>query len=597
MWGVLPNAAKIMNSPTTTISNTDPPRQGSKPNAPRKEEPPASSLEGAFEGRDTLLRSFFEHAGIGLAIVYTDGRFFKVNPALCAMLGYSATTLLTLSLQRIMAQEDWRRLMRLVQELQAGKRSHVRLTLECRHRSGRAVRGLINVSMLVDRPDTAGYLLFQIQDISSLIHTEAQLEGSRQRYRALSDATFEAVFISSNGICIDANRTASTLLNTPREELIGIFGTDVIAPEYKVRVRAKMLSGYEAPYHAMAVKKDGTRFHVMIQGKMTCIDGKDVRVTVLRDIDAQMKAEAALRESERHLRSLMESASNFVLFRLRYRPDDPDQPQRIFISPSIAEIVDPSQVVDFQSWLELIHRDDKELLLSAGQEMLVSHKLEEMVRIADRSGDGWRWLHIICTAVPDETDPSLFFNGIILDITSEVETTAELKARERELKERTENLSEVNTALEVLLQKREADRLEVEEKMLANAKSLILPYLEKLKASRMNERQRVYLDLVETNLNEIISPLSRRMSRHYLNFTPLEIQVANLVKEGKPTKDIALVMGLSARTIEAVRYTIRRKLGIKKKRVNLRSYLLSIDGADSIPGSSGRVFKPKADPG
>jgi len=137
------------------------------------------------------------------------------------------------------------------------------------------------------------------------------------------------------------------------------------------------------------------------------------------------------------------------------------------------------------------------------------------------------------------------------------------------------------------LRKREADRMDVEEKMLSNAKGLILPYLEKLKASRLDDRQRIYLNLVESNLNELISPLSQRMSRHYLNFTPLEIQVANLVKEGRTTKDIAQIMGLSIRTIEAVRYTIRRKLGLKKKRSNLRSYLLSIDGTDGIARRNG----------
>jgi PAS domain-containing protein len=77
------------------------------------------------------------------------------------------------------------------------------------------------------------------------------------------------------------------------------------------------------PYHAVAVKRDRTRFHVMIQGKMIRIGGREVRVTVVRDIDAQVTAEAALKESERHLRSLMESATNFVLFRLRYHPDNP----------------------------------------------------------------------------------------------------------------------------------------------------------------------------------------------------------------------------------------------------------------------------------
>jgi PAS domain S-box-containing protein len=379
------------------------------------------------------------------------------------------------------------------------------------------------------------------------------------------------------------------MFDRPREELIGIFGTDVIAPEYQSRVKENMLSGFEGPYHAVAIKKDGTRFHVMIQGKMIQIGGREVRVTVVRDIDAQKAAEAALRESERHLRSLIESATNFVLFRLGYLPDNPCQPQLIFVSPSIAEIVDRTQVVDFQSWLKVIHPDDKEVLLAAGREMLETHSLDETVRIRDRSGSGWRWLHIISVAVQDESDKSTFFNGIILDITKEMEATAALKARETELKERTESLSEVNTALEVLLQKREADRAEVEEKMLNNAKSLILPYLEKLKASRMDEHQRVFLSLVESNLNEIISPLSQLMSRHYLNFTPAEIQVANLVKQGKTTKDIALILGLSTRTIEAVRYTIRRKLGIKKKRSNLRSYLLSIDGSDTIPSGNGWV--------
>ncbi len=127
--------------------------------------------------------------------------------------------------------------------------------------------------------------------------------------------------------------------------------------------------------------------------------------------------------------------------------------------------------------------------------------------------------------------------------------------------------------------------------MLINAKSLILPYLEKLKASRMDERQRgLYLNLVESNLNEIISPLSRRMSRYYLNFTPSEIQVANLVKQGKTTKDVAQILGLSTRTIEAVRYTIRRKLGIKKSTRSASGHTCSpLMDPTPFPGGAGRI--------
>ena len=216
----------------------------------------------------------------------------------------------------------------------------------------------------------------------------------------------------------------------------------------------------------------------------------------------------------------------------------------------------------------MLRPDDRERLLTAGLKMLDTHRLDETVRIHDDTGKRWRWLHIISVAVSDETENSLFFQRYNSGHHQGDGSHCGAEAREKELKEKTESLSEVNTALEVLLQKREVDRMEMEEKMLTNAKSLILPYLEKLKASRMDEYQRVYLDLVESNLNEIISPLSRSMSRHFLNFTPSEIQVANLVKQGKTTKDVALILGLSARTIEAVRYTIRRKLGIKKKRSN-----------------------------
>ena len=217
---------------------------------------------------------------------------------------------------------------------------------------------------------------------------ERESEEYRQFYQALSDTTFEAVFIFREGICIDANQTASVMFDTPRETLIGIFGAELIAPEFQSQVKKNLFSSNEAPYQAVAMKPDGTRFHVMIQGKMVRIGGSRVRVMMIRDIDAQVKVEAALRENERHLRSLMESASNFVLFRLRNNPENPCQPQHIFVSPSIAEIFDLNNVFDFQSWLKMIHPDDTERLLDAARKMLETHRMDQMVRILGPCGQG-----------------------------------------------------------------------------------------------------------------------------------------------------------------------------------------------------------------
>ena len=103
------------------------------------------------------------------------------------------------------------------------------------------------------------------------------------------------------------------------------------------------------------------------------------------------------------------------------------------------------------------------------------------------------------------------------------------------------------------------------------------PYIEKLKKSRIGTQQRTLLNILDSNLNNIISPFISKLSSKYFNLTPMEIRVANLVKEGKTNKEIAELLCLSKNTILFHRYNIRRKLGLKNQKINLRSQLLSFD--------------------
>jgi len=153
---------------------------------------------------------------------------------------------------------------------------------------------------------------------------------------------------------------------------------------------------------------------------------------------------------------------------------------------------------------------------------------------------------------------------------------SELMLKEKELRLESLNLAEANTALKVLLKRREQDREELEEKVLTNVKELIFPYIEKLESSRLDGEQYTYVGIIKSNLENIISPFLSRVSSKYLNFTPMEIQVANLVKEGKSTKEMADILNVSDRAIEFHRNNIRKKLGLKNKKVNLRSYLMTL---------------------
>jgi len=134
-------------------------------------------------------------------------------------------------------------------------------------------------------------------------------------------------------------------------------------------------------------------------------------------------------------------------------------------------------------------------------------------------------------------------------------------------------LDETNTALNVLMQQRIEARTELEETVLLNAKELIVPFLERLNKSGLDGKQKAYVNIIESNLNEIVVPLVREFSKTNLKLTPMEIQVTNLVKQGKTTKEIAEFLNLATSTIDTHRNKIRKKLGIKNKKINLKIYL------------------------
>lgn len=162
------------------------------------------------------------------------------------------------------------------------------------------------------------------------------------------------------------------------------------------------------------------------------------------------------------------------------------------------------------------------------------------------------------------------------DITALKLTEEALRESREVLEERKQSLEESNIALKVLIQQREADKLELEQKFLSNMKSFVLPYVRKLRNAALRPKEKTLVEIVETHLNDIVSPLMQHFSNANILLTPQEMQVATLVKDGQTSKEIADILNVSEATVNFHRKNLRRKFGLTNRQTNLRSYLMSL---------------------
>ncbi len=157
------------------------------------------------------------------------------------------------------------------------------------------------------------------------------------------------------------------------------------------------------------------------------------------------------------------------------------------------------------------------------------------------------------------------------------EVASELKRSQDELEkrvqERTAELVEANIALKVVLKNREGDWKLFADQVLANTTQLIEPFLDRLQECRLTEHQQELVAVLRANINELTSPFANNFSNKLARLTPGEIQIANLVKLGKRTKEIAEIMHLSPGTIGIHRKNIRKKLNLTSKKTNLQTIL------------------------
>jgi len=414
-------------------------------------------------------------------------------------------------------------------------------------------------------------------DITQKKKTLETLRESEAQKKAILDASIDRIrLVDADMRIIWANKTTTRELHMAPEDIVGKFcyqvfvGRDTPCP--KCPSQKALTSGKieHAILHEHATKVfEGETYWDSYSVPLKNESGDiESLIQISRNITEEVLAEKALRKSEEKYRALFEDSR------------DP-----VYIATREGKLVEVNQsFLDHFSITkeEIPDLNVRQLYVNPVDRQSFQKQIEKKGSVKDFElklckKDGTEMDCLITSTVWRASGGSILgYQGIIRDITEIRKTERALQEREKELKVKTMNLEEINTALRVLLKRRDEDKKELEEKVLSNVKELVVPYLEKLEKTELNDSQKTYVGILESNLNDIISPFLRTLSSTYLNISPTEIQVANLVKQGKTTKEIAESLNSSTRAIEFHRNNLRNKLGLKNKKANLRSYLLSL---------------------
>ena len=256
---------------------------------------------------------------------------------------------------------------------------------------------------------------------------EKRVQELELRSSAMSDASFEAIFLSDKGVCLDQNKTAERMFGYTRDEAVGRHGTEWIVSEDRERVREKMLSGYEKSYKVTALRKDGTTFSCEIQARMIDFQGRSIRITALRDLTERKENERALRESERRFREMAENIREvFWVFDWREK-------RVLYVSPTYEEVWERSTkalLENYKEWAESIHPDDREDANESFLRIVESGESESREYRIVRPDGTVRWVSDRGFAVYGNDGKVHRIVGIAEDITSQKDAEQELRASE-----------------------------------------------------------------------------------------------------------------------------------------------------------------------
>jgi len=525
------------------------------------------------------LKILFEFAPDGYFLCDLKGRFIDGNKAAERLSGYKREELIGKSFLKVklLASIEIKKADRVLAKIARGHPAGPE-EFSLNRKDGSHVELEIRAFPVKIKGKTT--VLAIARDITERKKADKALRESDQKFRSLfehmaaASCFDEIVYEDGKPVdyrIIDVNPSYERIIGISKSAAAGalaskLYGTGE-APFLDVYSRVTE-TGQAASFEAYFPPSE-KHLHIMV----SC-PGRGQFCTVFSDITERKRAERLLQESEKRYRTLFESSRDAIILINRKGKILQGNPAAIKMFGYVDNEEFTSQNVKD---LSPDYQPDGTLSLV---------KAEQMNKIAQEKGSHFfEWKHkrkegkeffatVLLTKM--ELDNEIILQATVRDITENKLAEEALKKREKELEIRTNSLEKANTALGVLLRKREEDKKRLENGVLFNMRRKVEPYIEKLKNSMLDERQKVYVSILEKNLNDITSTFPQALSSKYLKLTPTELEVARLIKQGRSTKEIAMALEISSRTAEVHRENIRKKFNLKHRKDNLKTHLSSL---------------------
>jgi PAS domain S-box-containing protein len=550
---------------------------------------------------EQLLRNIADNSLAGIYVVQ-NGKFRFLNTNATSFAGYGPEELIGRSSYYIVHTEDRAMVKQNARAMLRGERkSPYEFRIISKNKRVRWILEMVTAITYKGEPAILGNSM----DITERKLKDDVLRESEQRLTDiiafLPDATLA---IDNEGKVIIWNRAIEEMTGIPAKNMLGKGNYEYALPFYRERrpllvdLLLKPDTQSEMKYSIVMKQQDlliAEAESPFLRGKCAFLWGKasplyDSRGNILgaietiRDITDRKLAEEGLRESERRLSDIIDFLPDATLVIDR-------KGKVIAWNRAIEEMtgVTAQDMLGKENHEYAVPFYGKPRPIMIDLVLKSNSKVERgYCSIIERQQD----LLIVETWVPALKGKRAFLWGkasplydskrnvvgaieSIRDITERKQDEEALKNREQELQAKKNQLEDLNAALRVLLKQREEDKNDLEEKILANVKKLIIPYLDKLRMESKGLKTMAYIGVLESNLKDIIAPFAHRISSKYVSLTNREVQIAGLIKEGRITKEIAEMLNISESAINIHRYNIRRKLGLTKKH-NLQTYLSSL---------------------